>query len=149
MASTDAQKAAYNARKRQRRGYANVTKLRRKLRRMPDEATKGIKEALADLAKKIEASAKNRVPVDTGTLRDNITAKVSRDGLSARIGVQGKRASKKAYYVKFVEHGTKKQPAQPFLGPAFEENKRDGVKQIGDEIDRALLTVAMDTTGGD
>lgn len=135
------------AQKRQARGYAKVTPLRRKLRRMPDEATKGIKAAMIKLAADIEASAKSRVPVDTGTLRDNITAKVSRDGLSARIGVQGKKASKKAYYGPFIEFGTVKTPAQPFMGPAFEENKQEGIRRVGEEIDRAFLTVSAGGTG--
>jgi HK97 gp10 family phage protein len=138
-----------NAAGRRNRGYAKVSKLRRKLRRLPEEATKGIKTAMTELAADIERSAKSRVPVDTGTLKANISAKVSRDGLSARIGVQGKRASRKAFYGPFVEFGTVKTPAQPFMGPAFEENKTEGVKRIGAEIDRAFLTVSAGGDGGE
>jgi len=45
---------------------------------------------------------------------------------------------KKEYYGKFVELGTKKQPAKPFLRPAVDENKKQISEAVTEEIGRAV-----------
>lgn len=69
-----------------------VTKLRRKLRRIDPEATRELRAALANAAARIEATATQLVPVDTGDLAGSIEHLISRDGLSAVIG-PGARAA--------------------------------------------------------
>ncbi|NLH62496.1 MAG: hypothetical protein GX452_13940 [Ignavibacteriales bacterium] len=63
---------------------------------------------------KIESRAKYFCPVDTGRLRASITHEISNDRLSAIIGTN-------VEYAPFVELGTSKMEAQPYLRPAFIE----------------------------
>lgn len=63
-----------------------------------------------------EDQAAARVPVRTGITRDDITHEVSARGntIEGRVGV--KRG--KSFYAFFVEMGTRKMAAKPFLRPA-------------------------------
>lgn len=119
-----------------------VNKLRRTLKRMGPEATAEVREALADGAEKILQSAKDRVPVDTGNLQQLLSAKSSGDGMSARIGLRGKRANRRAFYGRFIEFGTKIRAARPFLVPAFEQNKDGIVARLRVALDRVLTRIS-------
>lgn len=71
----------------------------------------------ADLARraiKVDRAAKQLCPVDTGRLRASITWQIERDarGLLAMIGTN-------VEYARFVELGTVRAPAQPYLRPAL------------------------------
>ena len=69
---------------------------------------------LLRIGMRVERGAKQRCPVDTGRLRSSLTHKVDRDdqGLSVRIGTG-------VTYAPWVELGTSRTPAQPFLRPAL------------------------------
>ena len=97
---------------RQRRGLAGVTKLRRTLRRLGPEARDGIKEVLVRGSQAIEADMMINIPKDTGETASNISYKIARDGLTARIGFIGKRAVGDGYAARFIEYGTKGYPAR-------------------------------------
>ena len=75
-----------------------------------------IAEALNKKALRIVRQAKQLAPVDTGRLRSSITADLIRsDGRpKAVVGTN-------VEYAPFVEFGTSKQPAQPFLRPAAQQ----------------------------
>lgn len=62
----------------------------------------------------VERTAKRLAPVDTGRLRSSINTALAVDsrGLFARIGTN-------VDYALYVELGTLKQPAQPYLRPAL------------------------------
>lgn len=66
--------------------------------------------------------ARKRCPVDTGALRNSISTKKIGD-LEVETG---------AYmpYAAFVEYGTSKMKAQPFLFPAYEEEKPKFLKRL-------------------
>lgn len=71
----------------------------------------------ADLLKRavrVDAAAKRICPVDTGRLRSSITHALATDarGLHALIGSN-------VDYAIFVELGTSRSPAQPYLRPAL------------------------------
>ena len=78
-----------------------------------------------DFSSRVISAAKDFAPVDTGYMRDTIKYDFVDDGIifSASSG-----------YSLFVEYGTQNQAAQPFLGPALEEN-RQYLKQL---IERAF-----------
>lgn len=62
----------------------------------------------------IAEAARSRAPVATGRLRESIEVSNEPEG---SVGV------KMAWYGRFVEHGTVKAPAHPFLVPAAEAGK--------------------------
>ncbi len=122
-------------------------------------------KALRRMGARIQKAAKDRVPVRSGALRDNIIV-VRKDKRRLRRGEEGVdvtvRAKAKKYkesgrnrlaaqagskyldygplfYARFIEFGTSKMQAKPFLRPAFEENKA----AMGD-IFRAELSRAID-----
>lgn len=74
--------------------------------------------ALADargFAEAVRDNAKRRAPVDTGALRDSIEMHAEGDRtFVVEVG---------QFYGAFVEYGTSRAPAQPFLTPAFEEER--------------------------
>lgn len=76
---------------------------------------------LAKAAVKIERRAKQLAPVDTGRLRGSVAHELGRDGrgLVARIGTD-------VHYGIFVELGTRRMRAQPFLRPAL-DSARGGI----------------------
>lgn len=78
---------------------------------------------------RIEAGAKSRCPVRTGTLRRSIHTVISAGGKRATVGPS-------VAYGAFVELGTRRMPARPYLRPAFEQQ----APRVVDEIKTALRT---------
>lgn len=70
----------------------------------------------------IERDGKIFAPVDTGTLESSISTEV--DGLTAEIGPH-------TDYEGYVEYGTSKMNAQPYMGPAAEKNTPPFVEAMG------------------
>ena len=73
-------------------------------------------QAVSTICFEIEAEAKQLCPVDTGTLRRSITTTapvVSGGGVTGSVETG-------IHYAPYVEFGTRKMAAQPFLGPALE-----------------------------
>lgn len=75
------------------------------------------------VADRIATDARSRAPVDTGALRSSIESVSVEAGKSAevQVGVE---------YGAYVEYGTYKMAAQPYLSPAFEAH----AKELGLEI---------------
>lgn len=124
-----------------------------------------IRKALFAAAKPIRDDAQLRAPIDTGNLRANIyiyrdrnpkastgateryiigvrtkRRKVARSRLNTRLGRVGKnfRVRGDAYYFWFIEFGTQKMPARPFLRPAFESGKARAVSTFSDEFRKGV-----------
>lgn len=93
--------------------------------KLNDASRKGITEACL----LVQAQAKALTPVDTGNLRDSIDYKVE-DNKGEASGVVGTAID----YGVHIEYGTEYQKAQPYLIPAFRENKSNIEKIIGDLI---------------
>ena len=69
-----------------------------------------------DLAsKRIERMAKTKAPVDTGALKNTI--------FSAKAGNLTYKVTAPQHYAIFVENGTRKMRAQPFLKPALDAER--------------------------
>lgn len=90
-----------------------------------ERATAGIRAAIANGCLAIEADAKKNCPVDTGNLRASI---------SNTVGDMEGEVGSNVEYANFVELGTKKMSAQPFLHPAFEANKDKIIREIRNTI---------------
>ena len=123
---------------RRRSRLSGVNNLRRTLRRLPEDATAEVVEAVSYGAELVHADALTKAAVDTGDMVSQISHKQSRDGLSARIGFRGKKANRKAFYAKFLEFGTIQQLARPFLQPALEQNRRHIFDRIRTAVTRAM-----------
>ena len=80
--------------------------------------------ALETVGQRAEVHAKELCPVDTGQLRDSIGHAAEED--SACVGTD-------VEYAPFVELGTSRTPAQPFLQPAL-ENRRAEYRLLAERI---------------
>ena len=87
-------------------------KFREFCREFPLKARIVLDEFSNEAAKLIAQRARARAPVRTGRLRSSIKA------IQERVEAQ-------AFYAKFVEYGTRKMKAQPFLRPAVSESIED------------------------
>lgn len=89
---------------------------------------------------------------DTGNLKRNIIVKRLRPSehtisemhiVTVRKGKPTAKQKAKgltdAFYARFVEFGTVKMNARPFLRPAFDNGKSDAVKAIADRLAKRLL----------
>lgn len=74
-----------------------------------------IAKALADIGAKCETYAKQDCPVDTGNLRNSLSYSVNIGDNYVDIGTR-------VEYGKYVECGTSRMKAQPFLKPAAENH---------------------------
>ena len=85
---------------------------------MPEQVIKQLKElqlvGLTKAATIVEGSAVAKCPVDEGRLRDSITKEINEDYAIVGTNVE---------YAPWIEYGTKKMSAQPFMRPAIDENK--------------------------
>ena len=64
---------------------------------------------------KVDRAAKDRCPVDTGRLRSSITWRLGRDS-QGLLGIVGTNVT----YAPYVEFGTARTAAQPYLRPALQ-----------------------------
>lgn len=72
-------------------------------------------QALDEIGMVAEGYAKRKCPVDTGNLRASITHQVDYGAKKVYIGTN-------VEYAPYVEMGTSKQTAQPYLRPAAQEH---------------------------
>ncbi|OOS03265.1 phage protein, HK97 gp10 family [Moraxella cuniculi DSM 21768] len=71
-----------------------------------------------------------------GRLNKNSTNK-NRAAIGIGVNVSGKTGSS-AFYWHMVEYGTKYHQAQPFLRPAFENNKEQAVERFKQQLDKNI-----------
>lgn len=77
-----------------------------------------IEQALTAIGLTAETHAKEECPVDTGRLRNSITHEVQMNDKSVLIGSN-------VEYAAFVELGTSRMAAQPYLRPAVENHSSE------------------------
>lgn len=110
----------------------------------PKLGKKIIRQALRSGAKLILAEAKANVPVDTGALRDSLKVRAMRKR-KHRYGVMVQTSEGwfkgEQFYGAFVEFGTDKMAAQPFVRPAFDSEKEAAEKTIVDGIRQGIEQV--------
>jgi HK97 gp10 family phage protein len=86
----------------------------------------------------IERDAKSIVPVDTGNLRASIESRVIRNNDGGITGVVGTNTD----YAAFVEFGTSKMGAQPYLRPAVEQNRETVRELLGEGFGETMEDVS-------
>jgi len=141
-------------------GLSGDKRLRRTLRRVEPATNNKVAAAIEDTAERIESAAIAFAPVDEGDLVRSIARKKGRDGLTyvigpgaksvriskspfaeAAVGVKG--ATKRDRLMQFfkgfwIEFGTRKMRARPFMQPAFDMNRNRGVREVQRAIKQAL-----------
>ena len=86
-----------------------------------------IDRALARIGFQAEGYAKDLCPVDTGRLRGSITNEVASEEKAVYIGTN-------VEYAPYVELGTSRQRAQPYLKPAAANHRRTYENILKDEL---------------
>ncbi len=100
-----------------------------------DDVSKQVAEKVADDAKKI-LKRKAKTTSEKGLLSqfDIIKSRYKQGGYV--VTVQGFRKWKKPYHASFVELGTFKDEAKPFLRPAYKKNQRYANKLYQKELEK-------------
>lgn len=125
-----------------RAGVKGLPRLRRLLRRLPDDTKGELRETMQFVAGIILREMLRRVPRDKGVGAGELRILMSRDGLSAKVGIIGARSWKKAFHLIFAEYGTTTTPARPFMWPAAEATRSKVVPLVRAAVDRALEKAA-------
>lgn len=111
-----------------------VDDLRAKFKQLQG-ATQGavLRSAVTAGALPIQNTAVGAVPVDTGNLKRSIHTEVtgSKTYAEANIGTD-------VSYAAYVEFGTKRAAAQPYLRPAFDEQKDRAKNEVGAALKQQL-----------
>ena len=90
-----------------------------------EDVLKGLQQNIEKAALTVERKAKQNCPVDTGKLRASITTEVGK--LEAEVGTN-------VEYAPYVEFGTSKQSAQPFMRPALDK----AITQLNRDMSKTL-----------
>lgn len=137
-----------------------MDKLVRKLRRLADHAAseETVMSALEKAAEPTRAAAEAKAPRRTGHLAENIVIErvaglTSVGGAGLEVSQTGGRGfkgvgvfaapgtdkgSRRAFYGMFQEFGTVHHAAQPFMRPAYDENKRRAIQTFRREMEQAI-----------
>jgi len=91
-------------------------RLRKTLRNIHQNIDNELRPAMQKAADTVLATMQELVRKDTGEGAAALTAFVSKSGLDAQIGLRGKKANRRFFYLRFLEYGTK----------AYTEGKRSG-----------------------
>lgn len=105
-------------------------------RRAPDVARLHASGAVTVTSFAIAQRARAAAPVDSGLLKSSIESTKAGKGLSSRVTVDGA-----AYYWRFIEFGTRRMAARPFIRPSAEAESGDFVQRmrdIGPKVERDL-----------
>jgi HK97 gp10 family phage protein len=130
--------------------------LAEKMKQMaPRLAKNGLRAAVSAAAAVVRNEARNLAPVDTGEMKRDIQMKRERDkrgsadlvasysvyvraGKKSRLSGRARGVDKDSHYFRFVELGTSKMRAQPFLRPALELRKEDAIDAMRDKLDQRI-----------
>lgn len=138
---------------------SGMRELQDALKRLPDKiARNALRSAVNAGAAVIRNEARARVPTRTGRLRKAIYQRQIRERSGA--GTQtfyvgwrargtkrsGKSQTHGAFYGRFVEFGTSRMAAKPFLRPAFEARKHDAVARIREKLRERITRVLAEGT---
>ena len=98
-----------------------IEKLQKKLIRNMD--TSAVRTVVQKNGADMQTKAQQNAPVDTGNLKRSIGLAMRDSGLTAEV-------EPTAEYAPYVEFGTRFMNAQPYLRPAFEEQKEKFKKDM-------------------
>jgi HK97 gp10 family phage protein len=88
-----------------------------------------VREGVVEVAENIADGATERVPVDSGALRDAIHVETDENRVRVVAG------NTEAFYGHIVEHGGVHTPARPFLIPAYEAERPKLEDVVGEHLE--------------
>lgn len=122
--------------------WSGMPDLERTLKSMPETVKAEVRPVIAEVARRVSEDAKSLVPVRTGALKRFINRKAKTGGLLWYVGFSAKkwRAAwrKVGWRAHFVEFGTVKKGARPFLRPAIAKNLDYHRNAIAEAVRRGL-----------
>lgn len=98
-----------------------IEKIQKKLRQNVQMAD--VKKVVRHNGAEMQVKAQQNAPVDTGTLKRSIGIEITDGGMTAEV-------EPTADYAPYVELGTRFMDAQPYLGPAFKDQKEKFKKDM-------------------
>ncbi len=113
----------------------------------PKLARRIVRQTLRAAAKPILAAAKANVPVLTGALKESLKLRVMKKA-KHRYGILVATAKGwfkgDTYYGAFVEFGTSKMAAKPFIRPAFDSEKENAERIIIDDLKQGIEQIGAE-----
>jgi HK97 gp10 family phage protein len=119
------------------RGLADV--LDHQFDKMTKACRAAVSDSILDTAFKSQAVMQRLVPVDTGLLKSDIQIKVRKDNNREYIVDVGPMNVR---YAMYVEYGTVRTRAQPFIRPAVDECGLDGLADLQARVADAMSKAA-------
>ncbi|MFJ4987895.1 HK97-gp10 family putative phage morphogenesis protein [Streptomyces sp. NPDC088732] len=111
-----------------------LDRLRARLEELAPELLAAAKPAVKEAAESVKTTVQQHVRVDSGNLRDSVDIRYQNDGLQAEIGWRDRDDD----YAALHEHGTRRIPANPVLGPALDAERAPFPDRIRTEVRQAL-----------
>lgn len=105
-----------------------LSSAQRRLAELADRIAGVTDAAVAEFADDVVVHMKGVVPVDTGKLRGSID-KEKAGNASYTVGPRG------VDYAEFVENGTSRAPAQPYIAPTVQWARANGPRRIARRIE--------------
>ena len=117
-----------------------VDEILNKLQQMGTNISRLENKALKNAAEPVLQDAKANVPVRTGKLKKGlkITNVKKKEGVKYILVGVDRGDNSEIFYEKFIEFGTSKMSARPFLQPAYEKNKDNIQKTIANTLKEGL-----------
>lgn len=110
------------------------------LRKINTTAQKrALKKSAKAGAAPVVQEAKRRVPVDTGRTKRYLRSWTARQRPGEVIESIGVTAKTRAHVARFLETGTSKMAARPFLRPAMDEMQKKAAQETNDAMVEAVL----------
>lgn len=101
--------------------FKGLDKLEKRLKEKAEMTD--VKEVMKANGAELQEEAMRRAPVDTGALKRSITLEIEDFGLTARIGSTME-------YAQYVELGTRFVTEQPFMKPAYFQQRHKLIKDL-------------------
>ncbi len=111
-----------------------LDRLRDQLEALVPELEAAARRTTQESAEAVRAETRRNVRVDTGNLRDTVAIYYTNEGLTAEVGWKARHD----WYASLHEHGTRRIPAKPSLGPALEAERARFEARIRAEVRRVL-----------
>lgn len=108
---------------------SGVSKLRRTLRRMPETITADVKKQVLAAAQLVDRQQDAAAP--HRSISENTTIKIARDGLTATIGLHGKRAARRGFLARIFEFGAKRHTIVPRADGKRNKKRRAAGRKVG------------------